>query len=179
VGFAQAVSKFSGVDAAKITKDILAFLPSFNSGRPSRRGNELLQVLLAQATSSLKEDVAPRRNPAGLERSRGYLELCDFLCREKGVSDPVQLLRFYCTSSLIGKMTLGRLSEAARLFFIVHLAQTLSACSHQKGPVSAELSSMRRQVVDALTVILPVRRSNTGCCPPYLIPSLRRSFSSK
>jgi hypothetical protein len=153
------VSKFGEVDATKITKNILILLPSFNNGRPTRRGNELLQVLLAQATSLLKEDLAPRQNPASLERSRGYLQLCDFLCREKGVSDPVQLLRFYCTSSLMGKMTLGRLSEDARLFFIVHLAQALAACSHQKSPEFAELASMRRQVVDALTVILPVRGS--------------------
>jgi hypothetical protein len=57
----------------------------------------------------------------------------------------------------MGKMTLGRLSESARLFFIVHLAQALAACDHQPSPESAELASMRRQVVDALTIILPVR----------------------
>lgn len=176
--FAQAVSKYGGADAAKITKDILVFLPSFNSGRPTRRGNELLQVLLTRATSSLKEDLAPRRNPASLERTRGYLELCDFLCREKGVSDPVQLLRFYCTPSLMGKMTLGRLSQAARLFFIVHLARALDACGHQTNPESAELASMRRQVVDALTVILPVRGLTTVPALPFT-SSLRCSFSSK
>jgi hypothetical protein len=173
------VSKFGGADASKITRDILVFLPSFRSGRPTRRGNELLQVLLAQAMSSLKEDLAPRRIPASLERTRFYLELCDFVCREKGVSDPVQLLRFYCTSSLMGKMTLGRLSEDARLFFIVHLAQALAACSHQKSRESAELASMRRQVVDALTVILPVRWSGTACHspPPLIFHYLRRRLS--
>ena len=57
----------------------------------------------------------------------------------------------------MGKMTLGRLSENARLFFIVYLAQALSACSYLPGPESGELASMRRQVVDALTIILPVR----------------------
>jgi hypothetical protein len=57
----------------------------------------------------------------------------------------------------MGKMTLGRLSEGARLFFIVHLAQALSACEHQPSPESGELASMRRQIVDALTIILPVR----------------------
>jgi hypothetical protein len=133
-------------------------LPSFNNGRvPSRHSDELLRTLLAQASASLKEDLAPRRNPASLEQTRVYLELSDLLCRGKGASDPVQLLRFYCTSSLMGKMTLGRLSENARLFFIVYLAQALSACSHLPSPESGELASMRRQVVDALTIILPVR----------------------
>ncbi|KAH9957988.1 apoptosis inhibitory protein 5-domain-containing protein [Russula compacta] len=151
----KAVSKFGDTNTAKITRDILLFLPSFNNGRPTRHGNELLQTLLTQAATSLKEDLVPGRNPASLEQSRLYLELSDLLCREKGVSDPVQLLRFYCTSSLIGKMTLGRLSENARLFFIVHLAHALSACGHQPSPESGELASMRRQVVDALTIILP------------------------
>ena len=124
---------------------------------PSRHSDELLRTLLAQAASSLKEDLAPRRNPASLEQTRVYLELSDLLCRGKSASDPAQLLHFYCTSSLMGKLTLGRLSENARLFFIVYLAQALSACSYLPGPESGELASMRRQVVDALTIILPVR----------------------
>ncbi len=149
----------------KITKDVLLFLPSFSNnknynaprGLSSRRGDELLGTLLAQAAAALKEDLAPGRNPASLERSRIYLELSDLLCRGKGASEPFQLLRFYCTSSLMGKMTLGRLSDNARLFFIDHLAYALSACGHQPSPESGDLASMRRQVVDALTIILPVR----------------------
>ena len=167
------MAKFGRRDVEKITKDILIFLPSFDSSdndndgsrdrrRPTRlRGDDLLRTLLERATSSLKEDLAPGRNPASLEQSRLYLELSDFLCRERGASDPVRLLRFYCTSSLMGKMTLGRLSENARLFFIVHLARALFACGRwppgPDSPESGELASMRRQVVDALTIILCVR----------------------
>jgi hypothetical protein len=118
-------------------KDVFVFLPTFNNGRPlSRRGDELLRTLLAQAAFSLKEDLAPGRNPASLERSHFYPELSDLLCHGKGVSDPGQLLRFYCTSSLMGKMTLGRLSENAHLFFVVHLAQALATCGHQPSPGS-------------------------------------------
>jgi len=122
-------------------------------------------MLLAQAAAALKDDLAPGRNPASLERSRLHLELSDLLCRGKGASDPVQLLRFYCTSSLMGKMTLGRLSDNARLFFIIHLAHALSACGHQPSPESGELASMRRQVVEALTIILPVR---IHAVPPFV-----------
>jgi hypothetical protein len=57
----------------------------------------------------------------------------------------------------MGKLTLGRLSRESRAFFIAQLAAALAACSHQKSPESSELASMRRQVVDALSVILPVR----------------------
>jgi hypothetical protein len=160
----QAVAKFGRKDAAKITRDILVFLPSFDNNDDDdgySRGNELLRTLLERAASSLKQDLAPGRNPASLEQSRLYLELSDFVCREKGASDPVRLLRFYCTSSLMGKMTLGRLSENARLFFIVHLARALSACARRppslESPEFGELASMRRQVVDALTIILRVR----------------------
>ncbi|KAH9053365.1 apoptosis inhibitory protein 5-domain-containing protein [Lactarius vividus] len=151
----KAVSKSPAADAAKIIEDILVFLPSFNDGRPTRRGNELVLLLLARAASALREDLAPGRNPASLEQSRVYLELSDLLCRAKSAADPVQLLRFYCTSSLMGKMTLGRLSQDSRAFFVARLAGALAACSHQKSPESSELASMRRQVVDALSVILP------------------------
>ncbi|KAH8993434.1 hypothetical protein EDB92DRAFT_2086336, partial [Lactarius akahatsu] len=49
-------------------EDILLFLPSFNDGRPTRRGNELVHLLLARAASTLREDLAPGRNPASLEQ---------------------------------------------------------------------------------------------------------------
>ncbi len=67
----------------------------------------------------------------------------------------------------MGKMTLGRLSDNARLFFIVYLAHALSACGLQPTPESGELASMRRQVVDALAVILPVRNSHTAVPPVF------------
>jgi hypothetical protein len=157
----QAVSKSGAADTAKIIADILVFLPSFNDNRPTRHGNELVSALLARAGSSLREDLAPGRNPANLDQSRVYLELSDLLCRAKSAAEPVQLLRFYCTSSLMGKMTLGRLSRESRAFFIASLAGALAACSRQKSPETSELASMRRQVVDALSVILPVRPSTS------------------
>jgi hypothetical protein len=153
----QAISKSGAADTTKIIADILVFLPSFNDSRPTRHGNSLVSMLLARAGSALREDLAPGRNPANLDQSRVYLELSDLLCRAKSAAEPVQLLRFYCTSSLMGKMTLGRLSRESRAFFIASLAGALAACSSQKSPESSELASMRRQVVDALSVILPVR----------------------
>jgi hypothetical protein len=80
----------------------------------------------------------------------------------------------------MGKMTLGRLSDNAHLFFIIHLAHALSACGHQASPESGELASMRRQVVEALTVILPVRISALcHLCDFQFFFSLANSFSFK
>lgn len=172
------MSRFGRKDAAKITKDILVFLPSFagdddGDGRARRRfpRRDLLRTLLERAAASLKEDLAPGRIPANLDQSRLYLELSDFVCGGGGgksavaAADPDQLLRFYCTSSLMGKLTLGRLSEDARSFFVVHLARALrvAACGIESG----ELASMRRQVADALTIILPVREFSL---PPFTPP---------
>ena len=139
-----------------------------------------MSTLLARASSALREDLAPGRNPANLTQSRAYLELSDLLCRAKGTADPAQLLRFYCTSSLMGKLTLGRLSKESRAFFFAQLAAALAACSHQKSPESTELASMRRQVVDALSVILPVRSFWLTSCRRHCSPfPFLRSFSSK
>ena len=137
-------------------------------------------MLLERAGSALREDLAPGRNPANLDQSRVYLELSDLLCRTKGAAEPVQLLRFYCTSSLMGKMTLGRLARDSRAFFIASLAGALAACSRQKSPESSELASMRRQVVDALSVILPVRHSlSVSLRIAHLFVVVACSFSSK
>ncbi|KAF8269291.1 apoptosis inhibitory protein 5-domain-containing protein [Lactarius quietus] len=131
-------------------------LPTLIQRRPTNTtGDRAREHVTRARRPTLREDLAPGRNPANLEQSRGYLELSDLLCRTKSAADPAQLLRFYCTSSLMGKMTLGRLSSESRAFFIAHLAGALAACSHQKSPESSELASMRRQVVDALSVILP------------------------
>jgi hypothetical protein len=108
-----------------IKRDILVFLPSFNSGRPTGRGNELLEAFLAQAMSLLKEDLAPRRIPANQERASN------------------------CATCVPRKRRVGPFPAFALLL--------LAACSHQTGPESDELVSMRCQVVDVLAIILLVR----------------------
>ncbi|KAH9025282.1 hypothetical protein EDB85DRAFT_2179177 [Lactarius pseudohatsudake] len=121
----KAVSKSSTADAAKIIEDILIFLPSFNDGRQRDAG------------TMSREDLPPGRNPESLEQSRGYLKLSNLLCHAKVAADLAQLLRFYCTSFLMRKMTVGRLPQArARSSSLVWL------------------TPLQRAVVDALTIIL-------------------------
>ncbi|KAH8993380.1 hypothetical protein EDB92DRAFT_1944531 [Lactarius akahatsu] len=120
----------------------------------TRCGNELVLLLLTCAALAPREDLPPWWNLASLAQSHGYLELSDLLCHAKGAADLAQLLCFYCTSSLMGTMTLGKLPQDSRAFFVRRLAGP-PACSHQKSPESSSLASMRRQVVDALTIILP------------------------
>jgi hypothetical protein len=110
------MSKSGGADALEHRDSRRTFWCfSFNSGRPTRRGNDLLQVLLAQAMSSLKEDLALRTIPTSRGRTCVFLKLCDFVRREKGVSHPVvQLLHFYYTSSLMKKITVQSLLSLPR-----------------------------------------------------------------
>ena len=50
-------------------------------------------ILLERVALSIKEDLAPGRNPTSLVQSRLYLRLSDFLCCEWYTSDSVQPLR--------------------------------------------------------------------------------------
>ncbi|KAH9162521.1 hypothetical protein EDB89DRAFT_2079604 [Lactarius sanguifluus] len=124
----KAVSKSFAADVAKIIEDILVFLPSFNDGQTTRRGNELVHFL--RAVLALREDLAPGRNPANLEQSRGYLELSYLL-------PPRMALQIQCSSC--APTALARLAGA------------LLVCSHQKSPESSTLALMRRQVELALS----------------------------
>ncbi|KAI0058123.1 hypothetical protein BV25DRAFT_1862609 [Artomyces pyxidatus] len=152
-GLFKAVSKFGRTDATRIIKDILIYLPSF-SGRSTPRGNELLHIVLEQARSSLKGDLATATT-ASLNLTGYFLDLAGYLAIEKGVSDPAQLLRFYCTSSILGKMTLQRLSRDAHLFVVVRTAEALRVCSVGKSPDKGDTAAMRRQIVDACAILLP------------------------
>jgi hypothetical protein len=67
-GFAQAVSKFGGADASKITRDILVFLPSFNSGRPTTWQRTIASVTCASygfAQGGPRDEADPREPGAG------------------------------------------------------------------------------------------------------------------
>ncbi|KAH8997053.1 hypothetical protein EDB83DRAFT_2534313 [Lactarius deliciosus] len=121
-----------------------------------QRGNELVLLLLTRAAEAPWEDLTPGRTPSSPQQCRGYLELSDLLCHAKGAADLAQLLRFYCTSSLMRKMTLGRLPQDSRAFFVARLAGALAPRGHRKSPGSSKLASMGRQLVDALTIIPPL-----------------------
>ncbi|KAH9026688.1 hypothetical protein EDB83DRAFT_2319748 [Lactarius deliciosus] len=128
-----------------------------------QRGNELVLLLLTRAAEAPWEDLTPGRTPSSPQQCRGYLDLSDLLCHAKGAADLAQLLRFYCTSSLMRKMTLGRLPQDSRAFFVARLAGALAPRGHRKSPGSSKLASMGRQLVDALTIIPP-----TPTCHPLL-----------
>ncbi|KAH8995209.1 hypothetical protein EDB86DRAFT_3243665 [Lactarius hatsudake] len=66
-------------------------------------------------------------------------------------SGVVPALQLYVLSQ--GENVTRRLSQDSRMFFITRLIGTLAACSLQKGPESSELTSMRRLVVDTLSLI--------------------------
>jgi|SRR6267142_4207588 len=76
-------------DVAKITKDTLGFLPSFDSDVAVTTTTTVAAVRPQLDDAAI--DLALGRNPMSLEQSRLYLSLLDFLCREWDASDPVQL----------------------------------------------------------------------------------------
>ncbi|TFY82398.1 hypothetical protein EWM64_g1610 [Hericium alpestre] len=153
-GLFKALERPGSQDAHKIVKDILLFLPSFR-GRSSR-GDELLQLLLDQAQISVKEDLVADNEPVALERGRYYLELAMLIAVERGIADPIHLLRFYCTTFLENAL-LRKLSREVQLFVFIHLAETLSACSSRVSSETdlQDVVSCRRQIVDASTFLFP------------------------
>ncbi|KAI0047912.1 hypothetical protein FA95DRAFT_1491717 [Auriscalpium vulgare] len=151
-GLFKAVRKFGRTDGEKIVKDILIYLPSFK-GEATARGNELLQIILDQARSCLKEDLSAG-GVVPLERTRHFLDLAIYLSLERRTSDSLSLLRFFCTSGLLGKFTLHRLSPDAQIFVIVGTAECLAACV--KAPERGDSAPLRKQVIDASAILLPL-----------------------
>ncbi|KAH8995202.1 hypothetical protein EDB86DRAFT_3243661 [Lactarius hatsudake] len=139
----KAVSKSSAADAAKIIEDILVFLPSFNDGWPTWRENELVLLLSTRvrylSAQGGHHPWAERGKPGAVPRRH-----------RSGVAPALQL---YVLSQ--GENVTRRLSQDSRVFFVARLIGTLVACSLQKGPESSELTSMRRLVVDTLSLIQP------------------------
>ncbi|THH14906.1 hypothetical protein EW146_g5494 [Bondarzewia mesenterica] len=148
----------SSTDATRIVEDILLALPSFK-GRHTPRGNELLQILLDHAKVSLKDDLGKAAHSVSLTLSRPYLGLAAFVAVERSVADPIHLLRF-CFSTYIPKMTWQRFSESSQLFVVIHLAEALASCSSNANRLTAaeaeSLKSLRRQIVDGSSILLPV-----------------------
>ncbi|ETW81118.1 hypothetical protein HETIRDRAFT_419033 [Heterobasidion irregulare TC 32-1] len=155
-GLVKALSRPSIADASRIVRDILLSLPSFK-GRFTPRGDELLQTLLSQARVAQKDDLGSLKQSASVKLSSPYLKLADFVVK-KGVADPIHLLRFYFVN-FIPKMIWQRFSEAAQLFVIIHLAESLSECTKYISDLQpAQLESVKalqRQVADASSILLP------------------------
>ena len=105
-----------------------------------------------------KDDLGSLKQAASVKLSSPYLKLADLVVK-KGVADPIHLLRFYFVN-FIPKMIWQRFSEAAQLFVIIHLAESLSECTKYISdlqPAQVEsVKALQRQVADASSILLPV-----------------------
>ena len=115
-------------------------------------------ILIEQARSSLKDELTSKKKSIALQVTVPYLELAAYVSVESGVSEPIHLMRFYC-ECLVGKITLQKLARGTQLFIFIHLTQVLEACrnAYTGRTFVDEYTSMRRQIVDAASVLLEVR----------------------
>jgi hypothetical protein len=127
-------------------------LPSYKNPNSSR-GNDLLQLLLARANASFRTEFRPD-DYASFKNTRFFLDLAKIIVLDERISSPVDLLQFYCTS-LIGKMTLVKLSGDDSLSVISDTAKILTACDNEHGQqTAAKLPPLQRQIVDACPILL-------------------------
>lgn len=134
-------------------KDLLLSLPSYTA--VSRRGHDLLQVLLDKAKICFPDDT--RSGTPSLKTTRFFLDLASFLAVRKQVAPPADLLRFYC--QYLGKMNLSSLPRDDHLYFIQHTAETLAASEaeylkHSDKLSATQLSTFREQIVTASPTII-------------------------
>ncbi|TCD61380.1 hypothetical protein EIP91_008534 [Steccherinum ochraceum] len=149
-GMFKAIPNLPHADVELTVKDLLLSLKSFSEH--SNRGEQLLEIVLETAKSSLKAELASGITRTSISNTTYFLELASHLAVENHVAQPKQLARFYC-SSAISKMTLVRLSDDAKAFVLSQVSHALLAC--EKTYTSDELNSVRKQVVDACSVLLP------------------------
>jgi hypothetical protein len=128
-----------------IVNQLLLHLPAYRSGSP--RSNTLLLTLLEKAKSCLKTDLMSTQPT--LETTRFYIDLMAHVAIKKSLGSPIDLLRFYLPT-LVGKITIQRLSSDDQIFVICNMAETLAACEERtKGRDSPPLTTLRNQSVDA------------------------------
>jgi len=129
-------------------------LPSYRD-RNSPRGNELLQYFLDKAKTSFRTDFRPG-NQASFENTRFSLNLAKHIVLVERLASLTDLLQFFCVS-MIGKMTLQKISPDGQVSVISDTADILAACHEDvRCRTSAQFSSLQRQVTDACPILLEV-----------------------
>lgn len=152
----KAIPRLPHTDVNVAVKDLLLSLTSFS--RLSERGEQLLEVVLDAAKSSLKTELASGIPQPPLPNTTFFLDLAYFIVHESHVASPKALLQFYCTS-VVSKLTLMKLPDDAKSRVITHIADLLSSCDElatQSSALRDDLNAVCRQVIDSCTLLLPV-----------------------
>lgn len=144
-----------------IVKEILLCLPSLKPRSSDRVNDELLTRLLARARPLLENDMKPQPQPCVLsEPTKILLELAVFVCAEldKAVANPGRLMRFFSDSLLPSGM--GKLAAEAKVFFMVLLGDTWTACAPKID--DRERDMIRKYVTECTSSLLPVSLSRSA-----------------
>ena len=134
-----------------IVKDILLRLPCY---RDSSGGDELLQAILDKAATLLQ---TRSNDPVQLKDALHYLAVAQIATVDLHATPPVKLLQFYI-SSLTRKLVLQKFLPEDRIRVISWTMDALSVSERETATQTQQIAQLRRQVVDASSILLEVSR---------------------
>jgi len=145
----QATTKLGTGDVDIIVKDILLRLPCYRDGS---RGDELLQVILDKATTLLQ---TRSNDPVQLKVALHYLSMAQMATVDLHATPAVKLLQFFL-GSLTRKLVLQKFLPEDRIQVISWIMETLSVSERETATQPQQIAQLRRQVVDASSILLEV-----------------------
>ncbi|KAG9316828.1 apoptosis inhibitory protein 5-domain-containing protein [Chiua virens] len=143
-----AISRLNTDDVDVIVKDILLRLPC---SRDSFRGDELLQVILNKVATLLQ---TRSNDPAQLKVALHYLSVAQMTTVDFHATPAIKLLQFYI-SSLTRKLVLQKFPPEDRIQLISWIVDALFT-SERESATHAQIAQLRRQVIDASSILLEV-----------------------
>ncbi|KAN0091367.1 hypothetical protein V8E55_004933 [Tylopilus felleus] len=141
-----AITKLDTAEVDVIVTDILLRLPCYRDGS---RGDELLQVILDKAAALLQNR---SNDPEQLKVALHYLSLAQMATVDLHATPAVKLLQFYI-GSLTRKLVLQKFLPKDRIRVISWIMDALSASERE---TTQQITQLRRQVVDASSILLEV-----------------------
>lgn len=145
----QAITRLDTGDVDIIVKDILLRLPCYRDGS---RGDELLQVILDKATALLQ---MRSNDPVQLKVALHYLSMAQMATVDLHATPAVKLLQFFL-GSLTRKLVLQKFLPEDRIQVISWIVEALSLSERETATQPQQIAQLRRQVVDASSILLEV-----------------------
>ncbi|KIK94570.1 hypothetical protein PAXRUDRAFT_827847 [Paxillus rubicundulus Ve08.2h10] len=144
------ITRLDTRDVDVIVKDVLLPLPCYRKGYS--RGNDLLQPLLSKAMTPLQ---TRSDDPEVLKIALRYLSLAQTTAVDRRAASPIKLLHYYVTH-LTRKMVLQKFLQEDRVTVISWIMDALSASEAETGIQTQQVLQLRRQIVDASSILLEV-----------------------
>ena len=145
----QAITRLDTGDVEIIVKDILSRLACY---RDVSRGDELLQVVLDKAATLLQ---TRSNDPVQLKVALHYLSVAQMATVDLHATPAVKLLQFY-NRFLTRKLVLQKLPPEDRIRVISWIMEVLSVSERETATQPPQIAQLRRQIVDASSILLEV-----------------------